>query len=149
MWHFMKKLWKSVPEIFHSITGKHRSSKKKIYLGSKALTATSWKFTRLFLVRSPIYPDNFMLIRSTVSHNVVYGHGFPRKCRKQSCVQGIKWNILKVFQMVSCTKSHIFWKFSWKSIQPFFRNVANKRRDKHTNKQTNSSENITFAVRRR
>ena len=37
-------------------------------------------------------------------------------------------------------------KISWKSIQPFFRNVANGQTDKQTNPGTYNDENITFAI---
>ena len=35
---------------------------------------------------------------------------------------------------------------SWKSVQPFFRNVANRQRDRQTDRATDNDENITFPM---
>ena len=37
-------------------------------------------------------------------------------------------------------------KISWKSVQLFFRNVANRQADRQTNKAMDNDENITFAM---
>ena len=53
--------------------------------------------------------------------------------KKIFCVQGVKRNILKLFQMVSCTKSHLSWKFH---ENPFTRFSVMLLKDKQTHKPT-------------
>ena len=44
--------------------------------------------------------------------NAAKRHGFLRKSgKKNSCVQGVKWKIPKMFPIVPCIKSHLPWKF--------------------------------------
>ena len=60
-----------------------------------------------------------------------------------SYVQGVKWNIPKEFQIVSCTKPHLPLKFH---ENPFSRFSNILLTDRHTHKQTYNDENITFTV---
>ena len=77
--------------------------------------------------------------------NAAKRHGFHRKSGKYSCVQGVKWNILKMFLFVPCIKSHLPWKFHEYPFSRFFRNVANSQTTRQTDKPTDNDENITTA----
>ena len=55
------------------------------------------------------------------------------KVEKISCVQGVEWNILKMFPIVLCIKSHLPWKFH---ENPFSRFSIMLLTDRQTDRQT-------------
>ena len=54
--------------------------------------------------------------------------------QKQSCVQGVTWNIKKIFQKVSCSMPHLSWKFHENPLMHF---PMISQTNKRTNTQTN------------
>ena len=100
------------------------SSNIKIFQALPCLMSdVSWKFHE--------NPFNFFF------RNVGHRHGLPRKYRKKSCVQGVKWNIPKMCQIVPCTTSHLTLQLeTWQNENLFTRLsvmllTANQRRWKH------------------
>ena len=59
----------------------------------------------------PSLSENFMKICSTVFCNSAKRHGLLRKSGEKSCVPGVEWNILKMFPIIPCIKSHLRWQF--------------------------------------
>ena len=62
------------------------------------------------------------------------GMDSSEKSDKNSCVQGVKSNILKVFPIVPCIKSHLPWQFH---ENPYSRFSVMLLTDRHTNRQIN------------
>ena len=89
-----------------------------------------WKFHE-----NPFHRFSAMLLKGMDSSEIV---------EKNSCVQGVKWNILKMFPIVPFIKSHLPWKCH---ENPFCRfSVTARQPDKQTDKPTDNDENITFAL---
>ena len=60
------------------------------------------------------------------------GMDCSEKVGGKSRVQGVKWNLPKIFPIVPGIKSHLPWKFHENQFSRFFRNVANRPRNKQT-----------------
>ena len=110
---------------------------RKIDPGFKELTATFRKCSRLFLMSCPwpllkivwksidLFPA--MLLPDTNS---------PEKIENFPCIQGVMWNILKLFQIVPCTKSHQHRKFHEKPLRRFsVMLLTDRQTHKHTNEK--------------
>ena len=108
--------------------GVNRNVPKMFQIAPCAMCVFFWKFHE-----NPFNSFSAMLLTDMDS---------SEKVKRNSCVQGVEWNILKMFPIVPCIKSHLAWEFHKKSVQPFFRNVANRQTDRATDKD----ENITFAM---
>ena len=69
--------------------------------------------------------------------NAAKRHGLLRKSVEKSCVQGVQWNILKMFPIVPCIKSHLPWKFH---ENPFSHFSVIMLTDRQTNRQSNGQQ---------
>ena len=128
-WHFVKMTWKSVHPFFFI-----QKLKKKIDPEFKGLTATSQIYFRSFFVSCPNIAENLIKIHSLIFPNCCWQTRILLKMSKKiSCVQGIEWNIPKMFQIVPYAKSHLPWKFH---DYPFTRFSVMLLTDKQTNKPT-------------
>ena len=111
------------------------------YPGYKGFTVTSQKCSRLLRVSCPSFSEKFMKIRLTVFLQCCRIDCFE-KVRKKSCVQGVKWNIPKIFPIVPCIKSHLPWKFHENPLRRFSVILLT---DRQTNRQSNENHNVDSA----
>ena len=95
-----------------------------------------WKFHE-----NPFNRFSVMLLRGMDSSG---------KVGKTSCVQGVKWNILKMFPIVPCIQSHLPRKFHENPFSRFsVMLLTGRQTDRQTHRQTRATdndENITFVM---
>ena len=73
------------------------------------------------------------------------GMDCSEKVGEKSCVQGVKWNFLKMFPIVPCIKSHLPWKFHENPFSHFAIMLLTDRRtdrltDRPTDRQTSNGQ---------
>ena len=109
---FIKISWKSVHPFFHIIVNKHGSGK---YTNRPRIQGVNRNIQKMFQIVSCVMSVLFWQFHENpfnrFSAMLLRGMDSSQNVEKNSCVQGVKWNIPKMFPIVSCIKSDLPWRF--------------------------------------
>ena len=147
-WHFIKESWKSVHPFFPLYYKQTRILK----IDKSTQDSRGWpqhhknvSDCSLCQVR-PFLKISWKSVQPFFCH-AAKRHGFLRKkWKKKSCVQVVKWNILRMSPIVPCIKSHQPWKFHESPFGCFSVMLLTDRQTNRQTRATDNDENITFAM---
>ena len=97
-WRFIKIPWKSIHQFFHNITNRHGSRKE---INRPRIQGVNRNILKVFQIAPCIKSVLFWKLHENqfnrFSAMLLRVMDSSEKVGKNSCVQGVKWNILKMF----------------------------------------------------